>query len=142
MSDGQQSEVTRSGTFAASPDELWTMVRDFGGLHKFMDGMDAYPVEGEGVGAVRRIPMGGGEVVESLDVLDEDSRTLTYSITESPLPFKDYSATMVVTAEGDGSALNWTGTFQADGVPVADAEALAGNIYSGGIAGFGKALGE
>jgi len=39
--------------------------------------------------------------------------TLVYSIVSGPMPFKDYSATMVVTADGD----------------------------RGGIAGYAKALG-
>lgn len=143
MSDAGKSEVTRSGTFAASPDALWALVADFGGLDKIMDGIESCESEGEGVGAKRSIAMGGGVVVESLDVLDHDEKTLTYSILEAPLPFKDYSATMVVTPDGDsGSALTWTGTFEADGVPVEKAEELAGGIYSGGIAGYAKALGE
>jgi len=50
---------------------------------------------------------------------------------------------MVVSPEGEsGSALSWTGTFEPDGVPAEDAEKLADSIYSGGIAGFTKALGE
>ncbi len=138
-----KSEVTRTGTFAASPDELWAMVSDFGGLDKFVDGLEPYETEGEGVGAKRSIPMGGGVVVETLDALDDDARSLTYSIVESPLPFKDYAATMTVGADGEsGSSLTWTGTFEPDGASKEDAEKLAGNIYSGGIAGFTKALGE
>lgn len=138
----QKSEVTRSEAYAASPDALWGLVRDFGGLDKIMPGIESIEVEGEGVGQLRRMPAGGGTVVESLDVLDDDNRTLTYSIIEGPLPFRDYSATMVVAPEGDGSRLTWTGTFHADGVAVEKAERLAGNIYSGGIAGYKAALGE
>ncbi len=143
MSDAPRSEVTRTGTFAAPPAELWAMVADFGGLDKYMANMEPYETEGSGVGAKRSIPMGGGAVVETLDVLDPEAMTLTYSIVSSPLPFKDYAATMTVTPAGDGgSELTWTGTFHADGVPVEKAEDLAGSIYSGGIAGFTKALGE
>ncbi len=137
-----KSEVTRSGSYAASPAQLWELVSDFGGLDEIMDGIDACTMEGEGVGAVRTLSMGGGSVVESLDVLDHESMTLTYSIMEAPLPFEDYSATMVVGAEGDGSSLSWTGSFLPAGVPAEEAEKLAGGIYEGGIAGFKKALGE
>lgn len=143
MSETQKSEVTRTGTFAAPPAELWSLVSNFGGLDEIMDGVESCETEGEGVGSTRSIAMGGGVVVESLDVLDHDSMTLTYSIIEAPLPFKDYSATMVVSPDGEsGSMLSWTGTFEPDGVPAEDAEKLAGNIYSGGIAGYAKALGE
>lgn len=141
MTDPSRSEVTETGTFAASPPELWTLVADFGGLHKFMD-IDPYETVGEGVGAKRSIPMGDGVVVEVLDALDDEAMSLTYSITSSPLPFKDYSATMVVTPSGEGSLLTWTGTFEADGIPTEKAERLASGIYKGGIAGYAKALGE
>lgn len=142
MSDAEKSVVTREGTFAASPEKLWSLVRDFGGLDQIMDGIDSCEMEGEGVGAVRRIGMGGGTVVESLDAFDEDARTLTYSIMEAPLPFADYSANMAVSAEGDGSKLTWTGTFHPAGVPAEKAEAVAGSVYEGGIAGYKSALGE
>ena len=138
-----KSEVTKTGTFAASPADLWAMVSDFGGLDKFIDAMDPYETVGEGLGAKRSIPMGGGMVVETLDALDDDARSLTYSIVESPLPFKDYSAVMTVSESGaSGSELTWTGTFEPAGASKENAEKLAGNIYSGGIAGFAKALGE
>jgi hypothetical protein len=140
---GQKSEVTRSGSFTASPDQVWALVSDFGGIDRIMDAVESCEVEGEGVGSRRTIPMGGGAVVESLDELDHETMTLTYSIVESPLPFKDYSATMVVAPEGGGgSTLTWTGTFLADGIAVEKAEHLAGSIYAGGIAGFRAALGE
>lgn len=137
------SEVVRDGTFAASPAALWALVSDFGGIDKIMDGIESCETEGEGVGMKRSLPIGGGVVVESLDSLDHDAMTLSYSIIEAPLPFKNYSATMAVAAEGEGgSALTWTGTFEAAGVPVEKAEQIAAGIYSGGIAGYRKALGE
>ncbi len=137
------SEVTRSATFASGPEALWALVSDFGGLDKIMDGIDSCEVDGEGVGARRSIGMGGGVVVESLDALDNEAMTLTYSIVEGELPVKDYAATMTVAgADGGGSELSWTGRFTASGAPVASAEKLAGNIYTGGIAGFKAALGE
>lgn len=138
-----KSEVVRTGSFAASPDQLWALVADFGSLDQIMDGIDSCDMEGDGVGAKRTMVMGGGPpVIESLDVLDAEAMTLTYSILEAPLPFKDYSATMVVAPEGEGCSLTWTGTFEADGVPAEKAEGLAGGIYDGGIAGYRSALGE
>ena len=143
MSDvSQSSEVIETGSFAAPAAKLWELVADFGAIDKIMDGIEECLVEGEGVGATRTIPMGEGQIVESLDVLDHEKMTLTYSIVSGPMPFKDYSATMVVTADGeDACTLNWTGTFEAAGVPAEKAERIASGIYRGGIAGYGKALG-
>jgi hypothetical protein len=133
--------VTETGSFAVPAEKLWALVSDFGGLAKYMDGIDACEVEGEGVGALRKIPVGDDHVVESLDVLDHDGLTLVYSIISGPMPFKDYSAKMVVTREGeDACLLTWTGTFEANGVPIEKAERIAGGIYRGGIKSYRRAL--
>lgn len=142
MSDAEKSVVTREATFTASPEKLWSLVSDFGGLAGIMPGIESCEMEGEGIGAVRRIPMAGGVVVESLDAFDAEARTLTYSISEAPLPFADYSASMAVEAEGEGSKLTWTGTFHPAGVPAEKAETVAARVYEGGIAGYKAALGE
>jgi hypothetical protein len=137
------AETVRTGNYAVPASKLWELVSDFGGLDKVM-GIESMEVEGEGVGSLRTIPMGGGTVVESLDVLDHAAMHLVYSIiNDAPLPFEGYSASMQVDADGDdASTLTWTGTFEPKGVPVEKAEKLAGNIYDGGIAGFHKALGD
>ncbi|MFT7602058.1 MAG: hypothetical protein ACI8TP_005024 [Acidimicrobiales bacterium] len=142
MSDPTPSSVTESATFAVAADKLWELVADFGGIDKIMDGVESVSTEGEGVGMLRIIPAGDTVVVESLDVFDPDARTLTYAIKSGPLPFKDYSATMVVTEnDSDSCTLDWTGTFEPAGVPAEKAERLASGIYRGGIAGYQKALG-
>jgi len=105
--------------------------------------IDAVRYEGEGVGMMRYLSMGGGEVVERLDVHDAESLTMTYSITndDSPLPFMNYSATVQITDHGDGTCtVDWTGNFD----PRGDAEAAistATGIYAGGIKGAKLQLG-
>ncbi len=136
------SVVIETGSFAVPASSLWKLVSDFGGLDKIMDGIDECVLEGEGIGATRRVTLANGPVVESLDVLDQEKMTLTYSIVSGPLPFKDYSATMVVTEDSDDRcSLTWTGTFEANGVPSEKANRIARGIYRSGIAGYSKALG-
>lgn len=136
------TEVTRTGDFDVAAERLWELVADFGGIDKYMDGIDECTLEGDGVGALRSIPGQGGVVVERLDVFEPDARTLTYSIIEGNLPFEDYSATMTVTDSGpDASTLTWTGTFEPRGVALDKAERLAGAIYDAGIAGYRRTLG-
>ncbi len=137
------SEVVESGSFAVPADKLWELVRDFGGLADIMPAIESCETEGEGVGMLRTMTMGpGAPVVERLDVCDDPTRTLTYSITEGPLPFSDYSATMVVSEDSaEACTLTWTGQITANGVPQEKAEKLASGIYQGGIAGYRNALG-
>ena len=136
------SEVTVTESFPVPAARLWELVSDFGGIADIMDGVDECRLDGEGVGATRSIPAGDTMVVESLDVLDHDNHVLTYSIVSGPLPFKDYSATMDISADGDTAcSMAWTGTFEPAGVPAEKAERLATGIYTGGMAGYRKALG-
>jgi len=138
----EKSKVVETHSFAVPAEKLWALVADFGGIDKIMDGIEECAVEGEGVGATRSIPMGEGCVVEALDVLDPEKKILTYSIVSGPMPFKNYSSTMVVVADGeDACTLTWTGTFEAAGVPREKAERIASGVYRGGIAGYGRALG-
>ena len=105
--------------------------------------VEAVSYEGEGVGMVRNLTMAAGEVIERLDLLDEDSLTMTYSIIndDSPLPFSNYSATVKINDNGDGSCtVDWTGTFD----PKGDSEAAintATGIYAGAIKGAKIQLG-
>ena len=136
------SIVVETASFAVPASRLWALVSDFGAIDEVMDGIDECLLEGEGIGAVRRITTANGQIVESLDVLDQEKMTLIYSIVSGPMPFKDYSATMVVVADSDDSCiLTWTGSFEADGVPPEKADRIASGVYRGGIAGYSKALG-
>ena len=136
------SVVIETASFAVPASSLWALVSDFGAIDKIMEGIDECVLEGDGVGALRKVTTANGEIVESLDALDHENMTLVYSIVSGPMPFKDYSATMVVTADGDEScSLTWTGSFEASGVPAEKADRIASGVYRGGIAGYSKALG-
>jgi len=100
--------------------------------------------KGDGVGMVRTINLSNGTIVERLDHFDPAARTFTYSIIndDGPLPFSDYSATVNVSANDDGtSTVDWTGTFEPKGVDEEKAIGIATGIYAGAIKGARIALG-
>ncbi|MCP5026651.1 MAG: SRPBCC family protein [Actinomycetia bacterium] len=136
-----KSEVVVTDTVAASIADVWRVASDFGGIDKIMDGIESLETEGEGVGMLRKIPMGGGEVVERLEELDEANYRTAYSIITAPLPFKDYYAVIQLSEVEGGTEVAWSGSFEPDGVPAEKAEKMARGIYAGGINGFKKALG-
>ena len=122
--------------------DVWAQLSDFAGI-KPGGPIEAVSYEGEGVGMIRKITMGGGQVVERLDVHDADKLTFTYAIIneDSPLPFSNYSATVQIDDHGDGSCtVNWTGTFDAKGDEEAAIKTATG-IYAGAIKGARIALG-
>ncbi len=134
--------VTVDEDVNAPAQAVWDILSDFGGI-KVGGPITSFETEGEGVGMIRKIGMGGGLVVERLDNHDAQALTFTYVITndDAPLPVSDYSATVTITATGDNSChVNWTGTFEPQGDEAAAVQVVEG-IYKGGIAGARKATG-
>ena len=134
--------VTVEEDLQAPAQAIWDILSDFAGI-KVGGPITSFETEGEGVGMVRTIGMGGASVVERLDVHDADAMTFTYVITndDAPLPVSNYSATVTVTATGENSVhVDWTGTFAPKGDEAAAIKVVQG-IYKGGIAGARKATG-
>jgi len=116
-------------TIESSADVAWAKLADFGGLGAWAPGVTECKLEGSGVGSVRRITMGGMEIAERLESLDDAARTLTYSITEGPMPTENYLAKIVVTATGDGScAISWSASFDAPGLSEEQAAGVAQGV--------------
>ena len=81
-------------------EEVWKLVRDFGGLAAWMPGIDSCRVEGDD----RILEMMGMELTEKLIRLDDDARTLVYGIAKSPMPIEHHEATIAVTPVDDQSS--------------------------------------
>jgi hypothetical protein len=135
--------VTVSEDIAASADRVWAILSDFGGI-RVGGPITSVAVEGEGVGMVRTLGIGGGQVVERLDQLDPAARVFGYCILndDCPLPVADYAATVKITDKGDGTCnVEWTGRFEPKGTSEAEASKVVEGIYRGGIAGARQATG-
>ena len=82
---------------------------------------------------------GGGEIVELLT--GEDERSYSYIIETSPLPVKNYKATLSVSAQGnEQTKIKWSGTFDANGKPDKDVVDLITGIYEAGLASITKMM--
>tara|TARA_B110001454_G_scaffold163456_1_gene153006 strand:- start:127 stop:546 length:420 start_codon:yes stop_codon:yes gene_type:complete len=135
--------VTVEETIAANANDVFKTLGDFGRI-KVAGAITAFELEGEGVGAVRTITMGGGQVIERLDEHDSEKLVFGYSILneDNPLPVSNYSSRVEITANGeDACTVNWSGTFEPKGADEAVASKVIHGIYTGGIAGTRKALG-
>jgi hypothetical protein len=109
-------ELDVSRTLDTTPDLLWSCVRAFGDVPWIPGGENA-EIRGEGVGQVRIFDRPSGKIHERLTSLDDDARTLTYTIPEGmPFPVTDYEATMVVGDDGGRGRLSWSCRFEPDGV--------------------------
>jgi hypothetical protein len=127
------AEVREQGELGAEADEVWKLIRDFGGFIEAM-GM---PVElqGEGIGQTRKITLGSAPTVERLEERDDDARRLVYSIVSGALPVVNYMCTMQVSAVGGSrTRLDWSSTFEPGaGISEEDALKMVSRTYKGGI---------
>ena len=124
------------GDIAAPLDDVWKVVSDFGG---FLEAQGVpVEVEGQGVGALRKVTIGSAVIVEKLESVDDETHTTSYSIVEGPLPATDYLATIHLTASGDTAThIEWTSTFQpAGGMSDDDVSQIIASVYQGGIQGL------
>jgi polyketide cyclase/dehydrase/lipid transport protein len=125
------ARVVVKGEIEVPADRLWKLVADFGNVG-WIPGGESARTEGNGPGMVRIIDMGAGEIRERLESRDEAAQTIVYTIPQGlPMPITDYRATMIVRALGDRrSELEWSCTFQPDGVPEAEPRAQLENLYT------------
>jgi carbon monoxide dehydrogenase subunit G len=95
----------------ASPDEIWNLIRDYGGLESYMPGIESCPLDGD----VRTIGMMGIEIKEQLRSSDDATRTLSYSVIESPMDnLESHLATISIAPEGTGSHVTWAVEVEPD----------------------------
>jgi carbon monoxide dehydrogenase subunit G len=94
-----------------APNDVWNVVRDFGGLANYMPGVDSCTVDGD----VRTVGTMGIEVKEQLRELDDDTRRISYSVIESPMGnMTSHLATIGVDAEGGGTHFTWAVEVEPD----------------------------
>jgi mxaD protein len=114
-------------------------ISDFNGMPKWHAVVETSNLEGSGAVRTLTLQGGGPPVVEKLESLDKQTRTLSDSITSGPLPREDYLATMEVRAVGEGNCeLKWSSTFEAKGAPEAEAVKIVEGIYAAGFEGLKK----
>jgi carbon monoxide dehydrogenase subunit G len=118
-------------TIAASPDDVWKKVGDFGGLQDVLPGIDSFRLEGDD----RIIGMFGMEIRERLVARDDATRTLTYSVVDG-VPVDSHEATIHVEPEGDGAKVTWSYAVSPD-----EMAPIFGDTYKAGLAAVENSFG-
>ena len=129
-------------TVNAPATSVWNILSDFGGIQPGGP-IESVRTEGEGIGMLRYLMIGGKELIERLDVHDASTHTFSYSIIneDHALPFDNYSASVKISAEGDAAcSVEWVGRFDARGDEETAVNTATG-IYAGGIKAAAAALG-
>lgn len=134
------TKVSMSADLDVSADEVWKLIGGFNALPDWHPAVEKSELEHEG--QQRRLSIaGGGTIVERLEKIDDDSRTYSYTIEDSPLPLANYRSTIKVSGEGEGCTVEWSSEFNADGATEGDAMEAVRGIYQAGLDNLQKMFG-
>lgn len=131
-------QVSASATIAAPPDRVATLCCAFGKIAEWHPAFSSCELEGEGVGAVRTLDMGGTPVRERLEHAADDGLGYFYSVILHPLLGADARGYIEVQrGEADGtSVLEHAIAFRPTGlIPPNAMTELARGLCEMGVAG-------
>lgn len=110
-----------SSVIDASADRVWSIVRDFNGLPRWMPIVADSRIEGgqpsDKVGCIRNFNLrNGGNIREQLLSLSDYEYTCSYAILESPMGVENYTATLKLMpiTDGDRTFAEWTAEFDCE----------------------------
>jgi carbon monoxide dehydrogenase subunit G len=92
------AEIDVDGT----PEAVWALVGDFGGIAGWMPGMESCRLEGDN----RILDTMGMTITEKLVSRDDTARAITYGIVDG-VPVESHEATITVSPAGAGSHVTW-----------------------------------
>jgi len=92
------AEIDVDGT----PEAVWALVGDFGGIAGWMPGMESCRLEGDN----RILDTMGMTITEKLVARDDATRAITYGIVDG-VPVESHEATITVSPAGAGSHVTW-----------------------------------
>ncbi len=135
------TKVSLQSNFQVPPDQLWKLIGQFNALPDWHPAVQSSKLEDNG--RLRRLSLlGGGEIIERLEVIDEKDRLYRYRIVSGPLPVANYTATLRVRDDGKGGSLvDWSSEFEPAGTNENDAVKAVQGIYQAGFDSLKKMFG-
>ena len=135
------TKVSMSTNLNASADQVWSMIGRFNALPDWHPSVEKSELTE--AGQTRKLSLvGGGTITEKLETIDDNARTYTYSISDSPLPVANYTATIKVTGSGDDSTVEWSSEFDpTSGTAPEDAMKAILGVYQAGFDNLRKMFG-
>jgi mxaD protein len=136
LADGQLS-ASREIVVDRAPATVWKLLGEFNALDIWLPPVQASTFSGNASkpGAIRVLDLGNRTTVtEELVAYSIAERSYSYKFLESPLPVKNYVATLQVReAPGGKSLIQWRSTFDAAGAPDEKAREAILGIYDAGL---------
>jgi hypothetical protein len=124
---------------AASPDQVWTVIGQFGGMwHPLIAKVQ---LTGDGVGQLRTIEtIDGKQIIERLETMDNSQRLYRYT-NVSGIGAVNYTGTLDVKPKGSGSSVEWRVQYLADGQPDFIVKTIVSTLLRAGFEGLTKRFG-
>jgi len=140
---------TKTVEIAAPPAKVWGVIEQFSDLTWVPPVKSSSATQGNTIGSVRTLDLGGPRLMEELKAYDAKAMTYTYVITSDPanvkvLPVTDYTSTITVKPSAAGSLVTWTGAFKradqgdtpAAGMDDKTATGAISGVYEAGLGGL------
>jgi hypothetical protein len=116
---------------AAAPDEVWSLIGDFGGSWHPLNARIA--VTGTGIGQLRTIEtLDGREIVERLDVIDNARRFFRYT-NIAGMPVSHYTGVLEVQPRSSGCTVEWRAQFMSSHQTDRAVKALVSTLFKAGL---------
>jgi len=127
------AKVNMSVDINVAADKVWSLIGGFNDLSDWHPAVEKSELNEND--SVRTLYLaGGGEIIEKLLNHDDNARTYSYAITDSPLPVAEYKAEIKVTEQTEGkSTVEWSAEFNADGASESEAEGVIKGIFQAGF---------
>ena len=131
--------VADSVDLAASPDQVWDLIGQFGGMWHPL--IASVKLTGEGVGQLRTIEtIDGKQIIERLQAMDNSQRLYTYT-NVSGLGVVDYTGTFDVKPKGSRSSVSWRVQFLADNQATLIVRTIVATLMKTGFEALTKRFG-
>jgi mxaD protein len=153
-----RQKVEEKITINASPEKVWTMIKDFGGLHEWLPPVASTELKDDKTRVLTIKAEGNPTITEELVKTDDEKmmviykitdmsviKTITFNSKDTPyytLPVSTYKAWLSVKAVDGGSQVTWKAKFYRsfmDNPPVpegqsdADSKATIEGIFKSGL---------
>jgi hypothetical protein len=131
MPNTELQTVAESVELAATPDEVWSLIGQFGGAWHPLTAKVS--LTGTGIGQLRTIQtLDGQEIVERLEAIDDAKRFFRYT-NIAGMPVSHYIGTLKVTPKGSGCVFDWRVQFLANNRPDGAVKRMVSPLLKSGL---------
>ncbi len=117
---------------AAPADAVWAYAGPFGSLADWHPMVPTLQLSADGL--TREIPAPRTNAIEILDPSATTAHSYTYTVPQSPMPLKNYRATLGVRPDGDDACtIYYESTCEADGIPDETLKSMLEGFFGAGF---------